>query len=215
MTTKISWNQYNRMPHDTFYWKGIDGSCVLTHFITTPTPDSQPGSWFVPSSGSSFCYRHDLYKYPGDIPNIILHPFAVKEEEKTYTIINTNSFAIGGVVLLPDIEAKVAYSSEKTPLMVQQTDEGLLIGLDSVPPMGCVKVTVENTVENLESSTGHIFQVEDKKILTPYYIVVYNEYGQISRLYDRRADREVIPNGQRANVLQIFEDKPSSQLVFQ
>ena len=26
MTTKISWNQYNRMPHDTFIWKGIDGS---------------------------------------------------------------------------------------------------------------------------------------------------------------------------------------------
>ncbi|GGO03737.1 alpha-mannosidase [Saccharibacillus kuerlensis] len=36
MTTKISWSQYNRMPHDTFVWKGIDGSEVLTHFITTP-----------------------------------------------------------------------------------------------------------------------------------------------------------------------------------
>ena len=33
MTTKISWNQYNRMPHDTFYWKGIDGSEILTHFM--------------------------------------------------------------------------------------------------------------------------------------------------------------------------------------
>jgi len=38
MTTKISWNQYNRMPHDTFVWRGIDGSEVLTHFITTPEP---------------------------------------------------------------------------------------------------------------------------------------------------------------------------------
>jgi len=36
MTTKISWSQYNRMPHDTFTWRGIDGSEVLTHFITTP-----------------------------------------------------------------------------------------------------------------------------------------------------------------------------------
>ncbi|WP_262315927.1 alpha-mannosidase [Lacticaseibacillus parakribbianus] len=35
MTTKISWNETNRMPHDTFMWKGIDGSEVLTHFITT------------------------------------------------------------------------------------------------------------------------------------------------------------------------------------
>ncbi|WP_248924465.1 alpha-mannosidase [Paenibacillus hamazuiensis] len=38
MTTKISWNQYNQMPHDTFIWKGIDGSEVLAHFITTPRP---------------------------------------------------------------------------------------------------------------------------------------------------------------------------------
>src|SRR5699024_2256903 len=38
MTTKISWSQYNRMPHDTFKWRGIDGSEVLTHFITTTEP---------------------------------------------------------------------------------------------------------------------------------------------------------------------------------
>ncbi len=42
MTTKISWNQYNRIPHDTFHWRGIDGSEVLAHFITTPEPNSQP-----------------------------------------------------------------------------------------------------------------------------------------------------------------------------
>lgn len=37
MTTKISWNQYNRIPNDTFKWRGIDGSEVITHFVTTPT----------------------------------------------------------------------------------------------------------------------------------------------------------------------------------
>jgi alpha-mannosidase len=36
ITTKLSWNEINRMPHDTFMWTGIDGSKVLTHFITTP-----------------------------------------------------------------------------------------------------------------------------------------------------------------------------------
>ena len=38
MTTKISWNQYNRFPYDTFMWRGIDGSEILTHFVTTPIP---------------------------------------------------------------------------------------------------------------------------------------------------------------------------------
>ena len=58
MTTKISWNQYNRMPHDTFIWRGMDGSEILAHFITTPhknqyfytyngmiTPESVQGTW--------------------------------------------------------------------------------------------------------------------------------------------------------------------------
>ncbi|MBW4081910.1 alpha-mannosidase [Paenibacillus sp. S150] len=50
MTTKISWSQYNRMPHDTFHWRGIDGSEVLTHFITTP---EGPGSsaWYYTYNG--------------------------------------------------------------------------------------------------------------------------------------------------------------------
>jgi alpha-mannosidase len=35
MTTKIGWNEYNRIPNDTFMWKGIDGTEILTYFITT------------------------------------------------------------------------------------------------------------------------------------------------------------------------------------
>lgn len=47
MTTKISWNQYNRMPHDTFVWRGIDGSEVLTHFITTPDVPGSTVWWYT------------------------------------------------------------------------------------------------------------------------------------------------------------------------
>ena len=47
MTTKISWNQYNHFPYDTFRWKGIDGSEMFTHFITTP----EDGSWFYTYNG--------------------------------------------------------------------------------------------------------------------------------------------------------------------
>lgn len=51
MTTKISWNQYNRMPHDTFMWRGIDGTEVLTHFITTPDPGSSEGAFYYTYNG--------------------------------------------------------------------------------------------------------------------------------------------------------------------
>lgn len=36
VTTKISWNDTNKLPFDTFKWRGIDGSEVTAHFITAP-----------------------------------------------------------------------------------------------------------------------------------------------------------------------------------
>ena len=35
MTTKLAWNQFNKVPYDTMMWRGIDGTEVLTHLITT------------------------------------------------------------------------------------------------------------------------------------------------------------------------------------
>lgn len=48
MTTKISWNQYNNFPFDTFRWKGIDGTEIFTHFITTP----EDGTWYYTYNGT-------------------------------------------------------------------------------------------------------------------------------------------------------------------
>ena len=35
LTTKIDWNDTNHFPYDTFYWQGIDGTKVFTHFNKT------------------------------------------------------------------------------------------------------------------------------------------------------------------------------------
>lgn len=40
LTTKLSWNDTNSFPYNTFYWQGLDGTKVLTHFNTTQSwPD--------------------------------------------------------------------------------------------------------------------------------------------------------------------------------
>ncbi|MBQ7231402.1 MAG: alpha-mannosidase [Oscillospiraceae bacterium] len=46
MTTKLAWNQINRIPNDTFVWRGIDGSEILTHLITTTGVDQDPKQSF-------------------------------------------------------------------------------------------------------------------------------------------------------------------------
>ncbi|MEM0946963.1 MAG: glycoside hydrolase family 38 C-terminal domain-containing protein [Pseudomonadota bacterium] len=35
-TNKPNWNQTNRMPSSTFWWKGLDGTKILSHVLTTP-----------------------------------------------------------------------------------------------------------------------------------------------------------------------------------
>lgn len=55
MTTKISWNEYNRIPNDTMMWRGIDGTEILTYFITTPNicsdEERRPGGFFATYNG--------------------------------------------------------------------------------------------------------------------------------------------------------------------
>ena len=46
MTTKLAWNQINQIPNDTFLWRGIDGTEVLTHLVTTLGIDQDPKESF-------------------------------------------------------------------------------------------------------------------------------------------------------------------------
>ncbi len=369
MTTKISWNQYNRMPHDTFRWKGMDGSEVLTHFITTPEPWSEPGSWFYTYNGLltaktvkgvwesykdkeinkdlliSFGYgdggggvnrdllekRRRLDKLPG-LPNVknatagayfrklkqtvkettqYVHTWdgelyleyhrgtytsqaynkrmnrkmelfyrkaewltamqAVKEnclslakqEDLTrgWKMILTNQFhdiipgssihevyedsrrdyeAIreiggGGVsdyrqrALSKEADRYVVYNdsvwgqdvlaviqrSGKEPgiftdeagnaLLSQQAEDKYFVQVKGLPPMGYQTLRFCPGKELEESSA---FTVDAKHIETPFYSICLNDYGQITRLYDKQMEREVLAHGERGNVLQVFEDKP-------
>ena len=44
LTQKISWNDTNKFPHHTFWWEGIDGTRVFTHFppVDTYNAEMQP-----------------------------------------------------------------------------------------------------------------------------------------------------------------------------
>ena len=51
VTAKIGWNESNVFPYDSYFWRGIDGSEVFTHYITAknyeehPTGDSNPTTY--------------------------------------------------------------------------------------------------------------------------------------------------------------------------
>ena len=51
MTTKIAWNEFNKFPYDTFWWKGIDGTDVFTYLITTKGVNQPKNSFFTTYNG--------------------------------------------------------------------------------------------------------------------------------------------------------------------
>jgi len=54
LTQKISWSQFNDFPHTTFWWQGIDGSEVLTHFPPGNSYNGTMNANFLRSSQSNF-----------------------------------------------------------------------------------------------------------------------------------------------------------------
>ena len=47
MTTKLSWNQIDKMPNDTLLWRGIDGTEVLTHFVSAVEPGQEISNFYT------------------------------------------------------------------------------------------------------------------------------------------------------------------------
>ena len=43
LTQKISWSQFNKFPHHTFLWEGIDGSQIFSHFLPADTYNADTG----------------------------------------------------------------------------------------------------------------------------------------------------------------------------
>ncbi|MET4061948.1 alpha-mannosidase [Arthrobacter sp. UYP6] len=67
LTQKISWNETNVMPHSTFWWEGIDGSALFTHFPPVDTYNSE-------LSGQELARAQRQYKEKG-FANTSLVPF--------------------------------------------------------------------------------------------------------------------------------------------
>ncbi len=54
VTQKLSWNTTNRFPHHTFWWEGLDGTRVLTHFPPVDTYNAEVSGAEVVESSRRF-----------------------------------------------------------------------------------------------------------------------------------------------------------------
>ena len=85
VTSKISWNEFNKLPYDTFQWEGIDGTEIFTNFITAQN---------MPADGKPV----NITTYVGDItPSMVLGSWnRYQQKEYNNETVITYGFGDGG-----------------------------------------------------------------------------------------------------------------------
>ncbi|NOZ29854.1 MAG: alpha-mannosidase [Chloroflexi bacterium] len=79
-----------------------------------------------------------------------------------------------------------------------------------VPPVGYTTLTLRPADGEPETS----LVVTPQRVENQFFIIELNDVGEITRLYDKRHQREVIPSGQVANRLQLFQDGPEREAAW-
>lgn len=368
MTTKISWNQFNRMPHDTFKWRGVDGTEVLTHFITTPEPnrdwwfytyngqirpDTVQGIWdnyqdkainqellfsygygdggggvnremlemrrrlndlpglpkvetgradeffkrlhqrvietdqyvhtwdgelyleyhrgtytsqaynkrmnrrlellyretewlnvmasvlerqwnqypqnelnqgwkiilrnqfhdIIPGSSIREVYEDSRLEYQEaeklgqDSWSLAAKTIVQEYSENNFTVFNSAPWKRTDLIEIPVKEGQGIWENAKgEELQAVKLGQNWLIEVKDIPAMGFSTILFKATSSTQAKIAN--FDLQPSGITTPFYKLQWNEAGQLVSIYDRKAKREVLAEGQKGNVLQVFEDKP-------
>ena len=93
------------------------------------------------------------------------------------------------------------------PSQASKADPSVLwVEPKSVPGIG--KKSFKLAKGKAKTSSG--IKVSTGSMENPFYLIKLDKHGLITSIYDKIAKREVLPQGARANVLQLFEDKPLS-----
>ena len=120
------------------------------------------------------------------------------------TVFNTKGFESDETVCLGDVRAAALVDENGARVPVQQTAQGAVAHLPSLPAKGWRTYTLAQE----PAEAGDPFRQEGNRLETPYYTLELDENGLFARLYDKTYQREVLKAGEKGNLLRMYEDKP-------
>ncbi len=101
LTQKISWNYFNRFPHHTFLWQGIDGARIFTHF---PPADTYNGNM----SPRELVYNvHNFKEHDRSNRSLYVYGYGDGGGGPTYEMIE-NALRLRDVEGMPKVQMELA-----------------------------------------------------------------------------------------------------------
>lgn len=122
-------------------------------------------------------------------------------------LVNPTSFTQQGLVFIPGDELQ-GFTLNGEPLPAQPADSGLWVDAGELVPYS---VTALSSVRQLAVADFSIAASSNTpKLENDFLLVEFNLNGDITRIFDKKANREVLPLNAIANQFQVFEDRPKS-----
>ncbi len=132
--------------------------------------------------------------------------------EAAYFVVNPTSFGGKRYVLINESlspEHHLVNLADGNPLVAQRTSAGILVEIPNIPPYAMLALGLVHQPMAPPVSSVQVQEHDDVIFFENAMLhVTFNRHGEILRLYDKVAKREVIPERERANVFMIFEDRP-------
>lgn len=119
-------------------------------------------------------------------------------------IFNTTGKERNDVVNLGELDAAAVADSDGTVYPVQKTSDGSIAYVEHVPSKGYKSFVPTDAADQGCPFTLHT----DHELETPFYTIRLDAQGMFTSIYDKENDREVVQEGERANLLRMYEDKP-------
>lgn len=139
----------------------------------------------------------------------LLENMISESQEHTYTVFNSAPWERSDYVLIPAVtgmESGAWYNEQNQKIEAHCTGKDWLVYVDAVPSMGMSAIIFRPA--ETEEKYDDAFEIHRNGLSTLYYDIQWNESGQLVKIYDKKAERHVLENGIKGNVLQVFEDKP-------
>ena len=128
---------------------------------------------------------------------------SIAGEGGAVTIFNTLGRERDDVVSLGAFEGNALVDGEGNVYPVQKTKEGSIAFVKNLPSKGWQSFTAAEVKEQIPFTLNGTYELE-----TPFYKVKLDGQGMFTSIFDKENEREVIQEGERANLMRMYEDKP-------